>query len=125
MVTLVLLTTVECRSFIGTILLLTISNETFAQHVGLLISYYITLSFWAAQTLGLSLLSRNVGGQTKKSVVLAINFIFWATGNAIGTYLPSHERASVPHVESNENRQLTLRHQGRKCSSHGTPRSTM
>ncbi|KAK5636908.1 hypothetical protein RRF57_012620 [Xylaria bambusicola] len=71
-------------SFVGTILLLTIPNETFSQHVGLLISYYITLSFWAAQTLGLSLLSRNVGGQTKKSVILAINFIFWATGNAIG-----------------------------------------
>ncbi|KAJ2984771.1 hypothetical protein NUW58_g5888 [Xylaria curta] len=71
-------------SFIGTILLLTVPNETFAQHIGLLIAYYITLSFWAAQTLGLSLLSRNVGGQTKKSIVLAINFIFWATGNAIG-----------------------------------------
>ncbi|RWA11118.1 hypothetical protein EKO27_g3982 [Xylaria grammica] len=71
-------------SFVGTILLLTVPNETFSQHVGLLIAYYITLSFWAAQTLGLSLLSRNVGGQTKKSVVLAINFIFWATGNAIG-----------------------------------------
>ncbi|KAI8627793.1 major facilitator superfamily domain-containing protein [Xylariaceae sp. FL1651] len=71
-------------SYIGTILLLTVPNETFSQHVGLLIAYYITLSFWAAQTLGLSLLSRNVGGQTKKSVVLAINFIFWATGNAIG-----------------------------------------
>ncbi|KAF2969770.1 hypothetical protein GQX73_g3851 [Xylaria multiplex] len=71
-------------SFVGTILLLTVPNKTFSQHVGLLIAYYITLSFWAAQTLGLSLLSRNVGGQTKKSVVLAINFIFWATGNAIG-----------------------------------------
>ncbi|KAI2632872.1 major facilitator superfamily domain-containing protein [Xylaria nigripes] len=71
-------------SFVGTILLLTIPNETFTQHVGLLIAYYITLSFWAAQTLGLSLLSRNVGGQTKKSVVLAINFVFWSAGNAIG-----------------------------------------
>ncbi|KAI1824973.1 major facilitator superfamily domain-containing protein [Xylaria intraflava] len=71
-------------SFVGTILLLTIPNNTFSQHVGLLIAYYITLSFWAAQTLGLSLLSRNVGGQTKKSVVLAVNFVFWSAGNAIG-----------------------------------------
>ncbi|KAI1320324.1 major facilitator superfamily domain-containing protein [Xylariaceae sp. FL0255] len=46
-------------SFVGTILLLTIPNTTFAQHVGLLISYHITLSS-------------------------AINFVFWATGNAIG-----------------------------------------
>ncbi|ORY55613.1 major facilitator superfamily transporter [Pseudomassariella vexata] len=71
-------------SFVGTILLMTIPNETTAQHVGLLLSYYITLSFWSAQTLGLSMMSRNVGGQTKKSVVVAINFIFWSTGNAIG-----------------------------------------
>ncbi|KAI0011437.1 MFS general substrate transporter [Xylariaceae sp. FL0662B] len=71
-------------SFIGTILLMTVPNETFAQHVGLLISYYLTLSFWSAQNLGLSMMSRNVGGQTKKSAVVAINFIFWSAGNAIG-----------------------------------------
>lgn len=55
-----------------------------AQHVGLLISYFITYSFWSAQTLALSLISRNVAGQTKKSVAIATNFIIWATGNAIG-----------------------------------------
>ncbi|RYP90897.1 hypothetical protein DL770_002974 [Monosporascus sp. CRB-9-2] len=71
-------------SFVGTILLMTIPNETLAQHVGLLICYYITLSFWSAQTLGLSLMSRNVGGQTKKSVTVATNFIFWSAGNTIG-----------------------------------------
>ncbi|KAI1500038.1 major facilitator superfamily domain-containing protein [Biscogniauxia marginata] len=71
-------------SFIGTILLMTIPNETFSQHIGLLICYYLTLSFWSAQTLGLSMMSRNVGGQTKKTVVVAINFIFWSAGNAIG-----------------------------------------
>ncbi|KAK8008173.1 hypothetical protein PG991_010724 [Apiospora marii] len=71
-------------SFVGTILLMTIPNQTFSQHVGLLICYYITLSFWSAQTLGLSLMSRNVGGITKKTVVVAINFIFWSAGNAIG-----------------------------------------
>ncbi|KAK8043387.1 Major facilitator superfamily transporter [Apiospora rasikravindrae] len=54
-------------SFVGTILLMTIPNQTFSQHVGLLICYYITLSFWSAQTLGLSLMSRNVGGITKKN----------------------------------------------------------
>jgi hypothetical protein len=42
------------------------------------------MSFWAAQTLALSLLSRNIAGQTKKTVAVALNFIFWATGNAIG-----------------------------------------
>jgi sugar phosphate permease len=71
-------------SFVGTILLMTIPNDTRAQHIGLLICYYITLSFWSAQTLGLSMMSRNVGGQTKKTVVVAVNFIFWSAGNAIG-----------------------------------------
>lgn len=88
----------------GTILLMTIPNETFAQHVGLLISYYITLSFWAAQTLGLSLMSRNVGGQTKKTVVVATNFIFWSAGNAIGPQVflsreaPKYHTAFATHL---------------------------
>lgn len=30
------------------------------------------------------MLSRNTGGQTKKSVVTAMNFISWAAGNAVG-----------------------------------------
>ncbi|KAI0125335.1 major facilitator superfamily domain-containing protein [Xylariales sp. AK1849] len=74
-------------SFIGTAMLMAVPNVTFSQHVGLLISYYITLSFWAAQTLGLSMMSRNVAGQTKKSLVVALNFIFWAAGNAIGVQI--------------------------------------
>lgn len=63
---------------------MTLPNKTKAQHVGLLIAYYITLSFWSAQTLSLSMISRNVAGQTKKSVVVATNFILWSAGNAIG-----------------------------------------
>lgn len=72
------------RSFIGTIVLMTVRNTGKAQQVGLLISYYIVLSFWAAQTLSMSLLSRNVAGQSKKSTVVAMNFISWSLGNAIG-----------------------------------------
>ncbi|KAF2477312.1 MFS transporter [Lindgomyces ingoldianus] len=71
-------------SFIGTIVLMTVRNHNKASQVGLLISYYIVLSFWAAQTLSMSLLSRNIAGQTKKTAVVAMNFIAWATGNAIG-----------------------------------------
>lgn len=63
---------------------MTVTNTDTATEAGLLFSYYIVLSFWAAQTLGMSMLSRNVAGQTKKSVVVALNFIAWATGNAIG-----------------------------------------
>jgi hypothetical protein len=67
---------------------MTVVNHNKATQVGLLLSYYIVLSFWAAQTLSMSMLSRNVAGQTKKSVVIAANFIAWATGNAIGTIKP-------------------------------------
>lgn len=63
---------------------MTVVNHNKATQVGLLISYYITLSFWSAQTLGLSMISRNIAGQTKKSTVVATNFIAWAVGNAIG-----------------------------------------
>lgn len=71
-------------SFIGTIVLLTVTNTDTATEAGLLFSYYLVLSFWAAQTLGMSMLSRNVAGQTNKSVAVAMNFVAWATGNAIG-----------------------------------------
>ncbi|KAK7408563.1 hypothetical protein QQX98_009268 [Neonectria punicea] len=48
------------------------------------IPYYITLSFWSAQTLGLSMISRNVAGQTKKATMVAANSVSWATAAAIG-----------------------------------------
>lgn len=71
-------------SFVGTIVLMTVINTDTATKAGLLVSYYIVLSFWAAQNLSMSMLSRNIGGQTKKSVVVAMNFVAWAAGNAIG-----------------------------------------
>ncbi|OAQ63182.1 allantoate permease [Pochonia chlamydosporia 170] len=71
-------------SFIGTICLMTVPLDTRSQKIGLVVCYNITMSFWAAQTLALSMLSRNIAGQTKKTVAVAMNFIIWATGNAIG-----------------------------------------
>ena len=76
------------RSFIGTICLMTVPLESMGQKVGLVICYYITLSFWSAQTLALSMVSRNIAGQTKKSVVVALNFVIWSAGNAIGKEAP-------------------------------------
>lgn len=72
------------RSFVGTIVLMTVVNHNKSTQVGLLISYYLTLSFWSAQTLTLSMVSRNVAGQTKKASVVAATFIAWAAGNAVG-----------------------------------------
>lgn len=77
---------------------MTVENTSTATEAGLLFSYYIVLSFWAAQGLGMSLLSRNVAGQTKKSVAVTMNFVAWAAGNAIGKsflFFPS----STPRVQ--------------------------
>ncbi|KAE8153653.1 major facilitator superfamily domain-containing protein [Aspergillus avenaceus] len=71
-------------SFVGTIVLMTVENRNMSTKVGLLISYYITLSFWSAQNLCLSMVSRNIAGATKKSTVVAATFVSWAVGNAIG-----------------------------------------
>lgn len=71
-------------SFIGTIVLMTVRLHDKASQVGLLISYYIVLAFWAAQTISMALLARNVAGQTKKATTVAMNFVAWCVGNAIG-----------------------------------------
>ncbi|KAL2432661.1 putative transporter [Exophiala dermatitidis] len=71
-------------SFVGTIVLMTVENKNTATKAGLLISYYIVLSFWAAQTVAMSMISRNIGGQTKKTVVVSMNFVSWCAGNAVG-----------------------------------------
>jgi hypothetical protein len=76
-------------SIAGTLVLLTVENTGKATQVGLLFSYYIVLSFWAAQTLAMTLISRNVAGQTKKMVVTALYFATWCIGNAIGKRMKS------------------------------------
>lgn len=71
-------------SFIGTIVIMTVENKNNSTKAGLLISYWIVFTFWAAQGLGMSMLTRNVGGQTKKSVCITMNFLAWCGGNAAG-----------------------------------------
>ncbi|KAF9884949.1 hypothetical protein FE257_000858 [Aspergillus nanangensis] len=71
-------------SFVGTVLLMTLPNETFSQRVGLILCYYISFSFWSTTALSLTLLSRNIAGQTKKTVTLTVTFIMWAVGNSVG-----------------------------------------
>lgn len=89
------------RSFVGTIVLMTVENTNMGTQVGLLISYYIVLSFWSAQTLALSMISRNVAGQTKKATVVAANFVAWAVGNSIGMPLIITFMRSTEHHLAN------------------------
>lgn len=93
---------------------MTVENKNLGTKVGLLISYYITLSFWSAQNLCLSMVSRNIAGATKKSTVVAATFVSWAVGNAIGksTHYPLHT-TYIPNT-----------HQALRSSSNTTPPAT-
>lgn len=119
------------RSFAGTIVLMTVENTSTATEAGLLFSYYIVLSFWAAQGLGMSLLSRNVAGQTKKSVAVTMNFVAWAAGNAIGKfffliYTPSSEKKKEKKKKTKTKKNLIKisNSQVPKSSSPGIPLGT-
>lgn len=78
-------------SIVGTVVLMTLTysedDSTYQYNLRrgvLLFCYYLTLSFWGVANLGLSLLSRNIAGQSKKSFCTASNFIGWAVGNCVG-----------------------------------------
>lgn len=110
---------------------MTVENTNTATEAGLLFSYYIVLSFWAAQGLGMSLLSRNVAGQTKKSVAVTMNFVAWAAGNAIGKLFFFLFFSSTPRVQKKRKRQEEktnkippLKLQVPKSSSPGIPLGT-
>lgn len=92
-------------SIIGTIVfIIVIYNDTVSTRAGLLFCYYITMTFWGCSTLGMSMLSRNVAGQTKKATATAMNFVGWAVGNAIGPQVflskdsPRYLRAWITHL---------------------------
>ncbi|KAI1336698.1 MFS transporter [Xylariaceae sp. FL0016] len=67
----------------GTVVLCVVTPSP-SSRVGLLIAWYTMISYWAGVGLGLSLVTRNVAGQTKKTVVVAANFMAWCVGNSIG-----------------------------------------
>lgn len=73
-------------NIISAVLFLTVPNNK-AHAGGLLFAFYMTICLQAQATLSFSLLSRNVGGQTKRGVVTAMTFIGWAAGNSAGPQL--------------------------------------
>jgi sugar phosphate permease len=50
--------------------------------VGLLIAFYLTLFTWPIGDLVNGILSQNVGGSSKRSLMFTINFLAWSGGNA-------------------------------------------
>ncbi|KAL3419813.1 allantoate permease [Phlyctema vagabunda] len=50
---------------------------------GLLIAFYCTQFFLAQGNMIISLISRNIAGQTKKGICISLTFVGWAVGNMI------------------------------------------
>lgn len=67
---------------IGTIVLLTVEPNA-RTRPGLIVAFYAMQCFQACSPPMFAMLSRNVAGQTKKSITYAMFFVGWATGNAI------------------------------------------
>lgn len=72
----------------GTTIIMTVQNTDKSTRVGLFLSYMLVTSVWVVQVLNVSMITRNIAGQTKKSVVVAAHFISWAAGNAGGQFCP-------------------------------------
>lgn len=88
-------------SFVGTIVLMTVHNDgQTSTEAGLLISYYIVLSFWAAQTLGMSLLSRNIAGQVSSFHPPGSPFLLLLPGGKVNKEVICDLRASSLEVSS-------------------------
>ncbi|GAB7329172.1 hypothetical protein MBLNU13_g00993t1 [Cladosporium sp. NU13] len=66
--------------FIGTGIIIGI-QPTSTNAAGLLIAFYCTQFFLAQGNMVISLISRNIAGQTKKSTCLTMTFVGWAAGN--------------------------------------------
>lgn len=67
-------------AIIGTAIIYTFP-PTPSNRIGLLFAFYGTVFFPGTGCLIFSLISRNIAGQTKKSTVLTLTFVFWAAGN--------------------------------------------
>jgi len=73
-------------SLISAVVFLTVPNDK--AHVGgLLCVFLLTICYNGVSPLAFSLLTRNVAGQTKRTVVIAVNFLGWAAGNSAGPQL--------------------------------------
>ncbi|CAI7564078.1 unnamed protein product [Penicillium pancosmium] len=69
-------------AIVGTIVILVVT-PTPSNAGGMLIAFYCTQFFLAEGNMIISLVTRNMGGQTKKGITMTIIFIGWAVGNLI------------------------------------------
>ncbi|KAJ5724970.1 major facilitator superfamily transporter, partial [Penicillium malachiteum] len=70
-------------SIAGSIVFLTVARSD-QSRVGLVVAYFCIWTFPAASGLLLSVMSRNIAGQTKKATIIASSFVCWSAGNSVG-----------------------------------------
>ncbi|RSH83798.1 hypothetical protein EHS25_005413 [Saitozyma podzolica] len=70
-------------NIVGTVVLIAVAPSASTKG-GLLVAFYFMQCFQAVSPSMYAMLSRNIAGQTKKSITYALFFVGWAGGNAIG-----------------------------------------
>ncbi|WWD20485.1 hypothetical protein CI109_104961 [Kwoniella shandongensis] len=73
-------------NMIGTIVIVCVPPST-STRVGLMIAFLMLQFFGACNTATSVVLSRNIAGQTKKSIAYATTFMAWGAGNAVSPQL--------------------------------------
>ncbi|KAF1970024.1 MFS general substrate transporter [Bimuria novae-zelandiae CBS 107.79] len=90
-------------AIIGTGVILGI-KPTSSNAGGLLIAFYCTQFFLAQGNMIISLVSRNIAGQTKKGITLTLTFVGWSVGNMIAPQLfqtndaPRYTHGFIAHL---------------------------
>jgi hypothetical protein len=69
-------------AIVGTIVILVVTPSA-SNAGGMLIAFYCTQFFLAEGNMIISLITRNIAGQTKKGFTMTMLFIGWAVGNLI------------------------------------------
>ncbi|KAJ5546733.1 hypothetical protein N7494_004318 [Penicillium frequentans] len=90
-------------AIVGTIVILVVT-PTSSNAGGMLIAFYCTQFFCAEGNMIISLVTRNIGGQTKKGITMTMVFIGWAVGNLIAPQIfqnsdaPRYLHGFVAHI---------------------------
>lgn len=79
-------------AIIGTIVIL-IVKPTASNSGGMLIAFYCTQFFTAKGNMIISLITRNIAGQTKKGTTMTLVFIGWSVGNLIAPQIFQEKNA--------------------------------
>ena len=88
---------------VGTIVIIAVKPNA-SNAGGMLIAFYCTQFFLAEGNMIISLVTRNVAGQTKKGITMTMVFVGWAVGNMIAPQIfqtsdaPRYIKGFIAHL---------------------------